>query len=330
MAIKNRLKLIIACLSLVAVQCFAQENVPQIYVDAVTHKFGTVSEGFKVKHDFAVKNLGQAPLVLRQLQAGCGCTAALADSSTIAPGGATLIHVTFDTSGFYGYKSKDIRIESNDPRQPVLVLNLEGIVEREINIDPPRLYFGQIRKGSEASQSVKLNLKQNVKILEVTSRSDDFTITKQAEDQLLVSIKSSAKVGLLKSRIVVRTTSTSTPVVSIPIFAEIVGDLVLTPSDISFGMLVNPNSQQLTQRVEIQSASAQAFKIISAKSSLEAVTVMVIKPELEANTHQLLLDVDKNYVGPLSGEVSIQTSLSDPAEQNITLRFYGMITRPNT
>src|SRR5579885_3719482 len=83
---------------------------PHIAAPAPSFDFGTVLEGTPVKHEFTIRNVGQADLIIGQVQASCGCTVAKADKQRLRPGEQTRLPVTFDTSHEKGRASRHRRL----------------------------------------------------------------------------------------------------------------------------------------------------------------------------------------------------------------------------
>ena len=104
---------------------------PKISVDEAEWDFGEVLEGFVANHNFLVTNRGDEELVISSIWTSCGCTTtALADNS-LSPGESVSLEGILDTSGLSGYiADKTIYVESNDPLNPTLTLQMMGYVER--------------------------------------------------------------------------------------------------------------------------------------------------------------------------------------------------------
>jgi len=87
-----------------------------------TYEFGDIANDTKVEHDFVVTNLGKAELVIQQTSASCGCTAALAEESSVAPGEQTTVRVEYDprvNRDAGKFVKNVVRIKSNDPLVPL-------------------------------------------------------------------------------------------------------------------------------------------------------------------------------------------------------------------
>lgn len=87
----------------------------EIKFDKKTHNFGTFSEKNAVqKCTFTFTNVGDAPLVINQAVASCGCTDPQYTKSPIAPGGKGTIEVTYNGTGkIPGHFKKVITVRTN-------------------------------------------------------------------------------------------------------------------------------------------------------------------------------------------------------------------------
>lgn len=75
--------------------------------------FGTVTAGEVVEHHFPFKNTGNAPLVITEASATCGCTVPERPQTPILPGESSEIRVQFNTEGRSGTQEKRITIVAN-------------------------------------------------------------------------------------------------------------------------------------------------------------------------------------------------------------------------
>lgn len=95
--------------------------------------FGVLPQGSTTTHTFSVKNAGNQPLKIESVQSTCGCTVATSTNSVIAPGALGEIHVTFNSAGKMGDISKQIRVDTNDPKHPTNFLTMGGSVAPAVN-----------------------------------------------------------------------------------------------------------------------------------------------------------------------------------------------------
>ena len=87
----------------------------EIKFDKMEHNFGTFAESQPVqKCTFTFTNTGDAPLVINQSVASCGCTVPSYTKEPIAPGKKGTISVTYNGKGkFPGHFKKTITVRSN-------------------------------------------------------------------------------------------------------------------------------------------------------------------------------------------------------------------------
>lgn len=72
---------------------------PVMTFDKTEHDFGRIAQGTNVEHLFTFTNTGEAPLVLSDAKASCGCTVPTFTKDPIAPGEKGEMLVKFNGSG---------------------------------------------------------------------------------------------------------------------------------------------------------------------------------------------------------------------------------------
>ncbi len=120
-------------LSLVTFQLAAQpsnqhpkEAFAKMTFESTTMDYGIVSKGSEPTRTFTFKNTGNAPLLITDAKASCGCTVPSFPQGAIMPGESSAITVRYDTNRV-GVISKSITIASNTG-EPV-VLKITGEVK---------------------------------------------------------------------------------------------------------------------------------------------------------------------------------------------------------
>ena len=121
--------LVFIALALLPFGAWAQK--PVIEFETTSHNFGTIGEkGGKVAYDFVFRNTGDSPLLIRRVQAGCGCTSTDWPRQPILPQRTDTIRVYFDPIGRPGKFIKCITVNSNSTT-PVVSLTVRGMVRGE-------------------------------------------------------------------------------------------------------------------------------------------------------------------------------------------------------
>jgi len=90
---------------------------------------GTVTEGGTLKINYRFKNSGSKPLVIENVQPGCGCTVADYPKEPIAPGQEGEITAEFDTKGRVGVQKKNITVHANT-RENTYILYFDVTVNK--------------------------------------------------------------------------------------------------------------------------------------------------------------------------------------------------------
>ncbi len=91
-----------------------EEKFAVLTFDEKEHDFGNVEEGEVVEHTFTFTNTGDAPLIISNAKASCGCTVpSYPKNEAIAPGDQGEMTVKFNTRGKPNQQMKTVRITAN-------------------------------------------------------------------------------------------------------------------------------------------------------------------------------------------------------------------------
>jgi len=143
---------------------FAQLMGPKLITQQNEHDFGDIKQGQKVTHVFVLTNSGGDLLKIKNVKASCGCTAALPEKRELAPGESTNLNVTFNSAGRFGKQKKLIRIQSNDPENPQVIVTIKGnvvLTEAESSNFPilhfaeTQYDFGNVKEGKVVDHTFK-------------------------------------------------------------------------------------------------------------------------------------------------------------------------------
>jgi hypothetical protein len=99
------------------------------WLDSVVN-FGTIQMGETKTVTFRMKNIGNKPLFLTNVKAGCGCTVADFTKGAIAPGGEGMVTGEFDSNKSQtGEVHKSIFVTTNTPNGMNQTLVFTGKIE---------------------------------------------------------------------------------------------------------------------------------------------------------------------------------------------------------
>lgn len=100
----------------------------KIEFETVVHDFGKIYDGRTAEYEFVFYNRGKVPLVLSNVQPGCGCTTPEWPREPIMPGQKSKIKAIYNPATYRGNFSKGITVQSNAENGPIQ-LTIKGIVE---------------------------------------------------------------------------------------------------------------------------------------------------------------------------------------------------------
>jgi hypothetical protein len=113
---------------------------PTLAVVPATYDFGEIAADAPVTTTLRVTNVGKGELNISSVATSCGCTTAQLEETTLAPGAATDLTVTFDPQahpGLYGPLLRMVYLQSNDPAQPEIEVPVHVMI-LEPNLAPDK------------------------------------------------------------------------------------------------------------------------------------------------------------------------------------------------
>lgn len=303
---------------------------PRIVFAEPVYDFGKVEQGEQVTHMFRFTNQGGQELRIESVKTSCGCTAAVISEDVILPGKEGTISATFDTTHFSGEKAKGITVYSNDPLQPVATLTLQGEITIEVGVEPAQLYLGRVRRGAEATRTIEVlyDAQKPIDITKIVNshpsvsvRAEDLSKDGKKGKKLFVVLKKDAPLGRLNDEIVLSTTSSKKPVVEIPIFGSIEGDLLVFPPQVSFGVVHKGESK--TQEISIKNRGAKPVQVVRIQNSATDV-IAELTPVKQGEEYRLTLRTKgESKPGRIQGEIQVFTD--HPEEKVLTIPLYGIV-----
>jgi hypothetical protein len=152
---------------------FAQ---PKLNISASEHDFGKFrEEAGRQTFNFEVRNLGNAPLVIQNIVASCGCTTPEWTRSPIAPNGKGVITAIYDPANRPGPFNKTLTVYNNG-KPEVLVLVIKGeVIPREKTLEELFTWpVGSVRFESNhmAFTTIKKNEKK-IRVMQLVNTSKE-------------------------------------------------------------------------------------------------------------------------------------------------------------
>lgn len=214
------------------------QNGPQIKFKESSWDFGKVKEGQVKTHVFEFENVGDTPLLVKNVRTSCGCAAALVSEKTIEPTKKGEVKVTFNSRGYEGNITKYVYVESNDRENPVTQLvisaNIEVPPRPRIDLDKYNFDSGLILEGEPiVAKTVIIN--RGEQELQVTFSHRDATyfhdrkeisselrIAAGKEAEVEIKIPPRSRQGLIREYILLKSNDTRRPNLSLYISGYII------------------------------------------------------------------------------------------------------------
>lgn len=292
--------------------------------------FGTVTQGSKVSHDFTIRNLGTADLVVQRLVPACGCTAASSSPDPIKPGAESKIKVDFDTSGLAGEKLKTVRVFTNDFDNLNVVLSLKGSIEPDITVEPQSVFFEEVIRGTPADKNtrvieVRTRKGSNAKILGVSSFSrylvvKDLPGTEEAK-RFSVAINPEVPLGELRDRVVIAVAGGKESTINVPVYAAVGQPLVLKPPQVSFGLI--EGTEPISRAVHFENRGPIPVRVTGVHS--ESALVEPTLKEIESGKNYVLqIRIDPKKISS-DLRTTIRVKTDSELQPELALDVFGVL-----
>ncbi len=311
-------------------------HAPKITCAKTKFDFGNVSEGPDITHEFVIHNRGRGPLRITNVSTSCGCTAAVLQGvggqnatmpTVIPPGGRGIVKATYHTNGRPGHATKIITVSSNDPVNPSFQVQIDMTVQREVDIQPDRLYLYGLKRGEAHSSTIKVLGKtgESLQVLSATATGNVVTVTsvtpyedpqsKRSGATIQVDVPVTLGFGSFTDNIDIKTDNPKKPDVTVPVQGEIVGPVQYNPKNLSF----SPH-QEMPVTVTFSPDNPGKFAIRSVESLHHLVRASIVKSNVNgADQYSLAVYVLKNLPKDSDGKDEVDVYTNDDEMPKITI-----------
>lgn len=306
------------------------------------HAFGDIWDHEKVSHEFAFTNAGSETLTITDVRSTCGCTVPELTKKNYEPGESGIITVIFDPKNRGGNQHKTINVTTDSRKTPRVGLTITSNVAKVLDIQPTIANLGRVFKNEE--KGMKVSILGSIPGFKATPAkkqpegSEIFTIEHvetgdvdvdgkmTPRSTLRVSVKPGLPVGRHSADLLIQTTDSRRPEVTLRATITIVGDLQARPPRFALGRLTAGGEYEAT--VTLVNRIAEPFKItgIETGPDLEGVEV-TYKPTTEGQADAYEITV--RGVAPadqtrILGQIIVSTDLK--AETTMELPIYGFVS----
>ncbi len=308
---------------------------PRIQVDQPILDLGKRwSTEKSVKHDFVIRNAGEATLHIKHVGSSCGCTHVGPKDVKIEPGKTWKLSVELDLRRQQALVAHKIGILSNDPKQPKFVLVIRGVVRQPIAIKPHNAhFFGKVGKDEsrQRTMTLKNNTDQPMDLKLARCVGETFSakvepITPGKEYRLVMTARPPYKPGVTAGRVELTTGLDLQPKLVIRPQAFRPPRVLVTPRVMT---LPQPLPMGAKQTISVRNNGTSDVKVLRVATPLAGVKTD-IKRLPNGKVHNVIVRFPNNLVLPKGGsQLVVHTNDSEFAEIKVTvIRRPSIPTRP--
>ncbi len=305
----------------------AVSGTPRIEVAEPVYNFGTALSGAPLRHVFTIKNVGSGPLEITKVATSCGCTAAKPSKTVLTPGEISTLEASVDTHFEQGHSLSVVTLATNDPAAPSLQLKIEGVIKPQVQAQPVDVDFGSVRRGTTLERDVLIGDLvggSGFALKSVTNSSPYIKVTQaprpdgKAGALLRLTLTPSMPPGPISDTLRVETTRAP---LRVGILGVVTGDLLIKPTQVSFGILAH--NQGAVRTIRLTNQASRAINVLGVKSTSDSVFARVV-PVTPGKEYTVTVAVRPNTPdGQIRGALTIRTD--DPSQSTLTIPYYGII-----
>jgi hypothetical protein len=314
----------------------ASEGTPKIEFSELAWDFGEVFPGDEATHEFKIFNKGDGLLKINNVRSSCGCTAAVTSKKEIGPGEEGSVKAAYNTHQGRGKVTKFITVFSNDPDQPEVKLRVSVTIMVDVEVIPNKAYFGHIFRDEDNKREIKVSSStiDDFEVTEIETNNEHIAteLVDAADDPkaktLIVRIKDDAPLGRFQGNIVLHTNSKKQDKVTVPIIADIFGDIEIKPTRLYLSphFLGEQRDGSITIRDRKEGGKLQ-IKSAEDKNGHLDVTVETLKEGVEYRiTAKTKKDFPVDKPGHYAGMLVVKTN--NASEPEIQVHYNGYIKPP--
>jgi hypothetical protein len=191
--------------------------------------FGTIYRGAQIERPVTLRNTGTDTLILGNIEASCGCTAAVVSNKRVPPGKSVALLITFNSKNFSGAVHKTVTVNSNTPDSPRLAIEFTANIIDEIVLTPQNFWFRDAQVGKPNTFTIVLRNggKDTLELSAFTTTFSDFSlnlpsgpINPGATYQLIATFTPKAAIPVIADHVFLVTTNPRQPTVAVPIYGN--------------------------------------------------------------------------------------------------------------
>jgi len=287
--------------------------------DTQTHNFGDVPYGPSVMHSFTINNTTNQTLQIGGLRVSCGCITPSASAYTIPPGKTATVNAQMDTRRYRNPVT--IFVTFIQPQVEEVRLLVSANIRHDIALNPDRLDFGQIKKGSSHQVASTISFAGGTQMTGASCDSGYVQLSIAQPKQtswglsydLTASLRPDTPVGKWYTDVWVKTNTGSR--IRVPLTVEIEPALTITPGAVAFDAA--KVGQPIKKSIVVK--GSQPFKIVDVKGGDGTIQAVAASNEAKS-THLVTVTFTPDHAGDFDKKLEIVTDLKDEGKVAVPVK----------
>jgi copper(I)-binding protein len=305
---------------------------PKIRFASALYDFGRMRAGEPVKYTYVFTNVGDATLILTNVQPQCGCTTAGEWSRQVEPGKTGSIPIQFNTAAYSTAVFKQITVTCNDKSQPVLFLQLKGTVYKPLDVMPPMAMLNLPADADTGSVPVTITNHTEEPLMlwgaESNNKAFSAELTTNALGkgyQLKVSVVSPLSAPGMSAQISMKTSWTNQPVLNVAVYASKQPAISVVPSYLT--LPPSPFAVPQAPSVAIQNNSTNPVALTDASVNAPGVEVQ-IKENEPGKKFTVVATFPQGFQIPAGQQMQLTMKSSNPKFPELKVPIMTQQPRP--
>lgn len=308
---------------------------PRAVVEPATIDLGTIRSGEVAESEFFVRNTGDAPLEVTQIQMSCKCISVEGPPEPVVePGESMAFEVAYDSESRHGDLAGTIVIYTNDPEARIHTVDLKVTVKALIVMNPENaVVWGLAPRGYEINKQLTVRTgDQDVALELIEARAEEPGIRVRYETSQIhnhgqvkfyFTLDPALALGETENRLIARLRVGDEEVdVKMPLRGTVVGDVLVMPPLIFSPKIEHQPGQRISEIYVRSSIAAPPPKVLGvlAVGPLRA----EVRAAPEENRYVLPVYAAEDLPGGArSGTIYVMTESRDQPIVGVPVYFRG-------
>jgi hypothetical protein len=316
--------------------CFAQSP-SKSRTAPETFDFGTVKQGTKITHEFAVWNPATAPATIQRVDMSMpGMTARF--KPTVAAGGKNSVTLQWDTTHVMGEIEGAATVQFADAsRRPVSLL-LKGVVKPPLEILPFPAIFLSAFQGEDTRRRLQIiNREEQPTTVSLPQQSSKHfvasirTVEAGKRYALMARVAPGVPPGRYEEELSLSTSNPKIGQVTIPVHLFVKPDLYANPDRVDFGSFSAEKLRSDSRQAQVLSQSflvkrrKGSFAITRLASDLKGVNIQKDPAQGRSSSYRIDVTLDPQHISPGKMEGFIEIHTDDKEFPEVKVRVAAQV-----